>query len=201
MNIEVRKILELINNDNYECYIVGGYIRDYILGINSKDYDICTNAPLDRLKYILRNYKYNIQFNTININIKDINIDITPYRREFVYYKRKPIKYEFTNKLQDDMQRRDFTINSICMDCNGNIVDLLNGILDIYNKQIKCIENIDRKLIEDPLRILRAIRFKVYLNFNIEKNLEIGIKKYGYLLKDLSYKIKKRELDKIIKYK
>lgn len=200
MNNQVRSILELISKYN-ECYLVGGYVRDYILGINSNDYDICTSASVDELKNILQGYKYTIEFNTINIKFNDINIDITPYRKEYKYYKRKPILYDKINNLEEDLIRRDFTINTICMDLNNNIIDILNGKKDIEDKIIRCVDDIDKKLVEDPLRILRALRFSSYLNFNIENNLELAIKKYGYLLKNLSYDIKKKELNKIIKYK
>ena len=200
MDKRVKNILELINKYN-DCYIVGGYVRDYLLGINSNDYDICTSATIDKLKEILYKYKYTIEFNTMHIKFDNINIDITPYRKEYKYNKRKPILYYDTNKLEEDLIRRDFTINTICMDSNNNILDILNGKNDIDNKVIKCVGNIDNKLTEDPLRILRAFRFSTYLNFRIDEELENAIKKYGYLLKDISYEIKKRELDKIIEYK
>jgi len=200
MNYRVKEILELISKTD-ECYVVGGYVRDYLLGINSSDYDICTNASIDELKEILNQYKYTIELNTLFINFDDVKIDITPYRKEYKYFNRRPILYEKTDKLIDDLKRRDFTINTICMDINNNIIDLFNGKQDIDDKIIKCVGNTEKKLIDDPLRILRAIRLSAYLNFKIEKNLESAIKKYGYLLKKLSYDIKKRELDKIIEYR
>lgn len=200
MDYRVKEILELISI-NKECYIVGGYVRDYLLGINSNDYDICTNASIDELKKILNQYRYTIELNTLCIRFDNVKIDITPYRKEYMYFKRKPILYKKINNLKDDLIRRDFTINTICMDLSKNIIDLFNGKDDIDNKIIRCVGDDEKKIIEDPLRILRAIRFSSYLNFKIEKNLELAIKKYGYLLKDISHDTKKRELDKIIKYR
>lgn len=197
MDIEVKKILNIINNNSYEAFIIGGYVRDYLLNIKSNDYDICTNCPINILSNILNNYEFKIYFDTLTIEFNDINVQITPYRKEFDYIKRHP-KYVNVLDLNTDLLRRDFTINTICMDSNGKIVDVLNGKEDLDNKIIKSIGNIDLKLKEDPLRILRALRFSIKLNFNIEEELKNKIKEYGYLLKDISYEVKKKELDYFI---
>lgn len=200
MNKNVLRILNIIESNGYDAYVVGGYVRDYLLGIYSNDYDICTSCPLDILKSII-DYDYNIKLSTINIIIDDINIDITPYRKEIEYKDRKPIKYEYTNSLLEDIYRRDITINTICMDNKLNIIDLLGGKNDLDNKIIKCVGNIDKKISEDPLRILRIIRFKALYNFNIDKKLELGIMKYKYLLKNISYERKKIEIINLINIK
>ena len=200
MNKEVINILNIINNNSYEAYVIGGFVRDYLLGIKSNDYDICTNCPLNILSNILNNYEYKIYFDTLTILVDDINIQITPYRKEFNYKNRHP-QYININDLNIDILRRDFTINSICMDSSYNIVDILNGKDDIDNKIIRCIGDIDTKLKEDPLRILRAIRFSTKLGFNIETKLKDKLTEYGYLLKDISYEIKKKEIDYLISYK
>jgi len=200
MNKEVINILNIINNNSYEAYIIGGFVRDYLINIKSNDYDICTNCPIKILSSILNNYEYKIYFDTLTIEIEDINIQITPYRKEFNYKNRHP-EYINVLDLKTDLLRRDFTINSICMDSNNEIIDILNGIEDLNNRLIKCIGDIDTKLIEDPLRILRAIRFSIKLGFNIETKLKDKIIEYGYLLKNISYEIKKKEIDYLISYK
>ena len=201
MNNNVKTVLDIINNKGYEAYIIGGFVRDYLLGISSNDYDICTNCNMDVLKDILSDYKYNIELSTIKITIDDINIDITPYRKEIEYKDRKPINYIYTNYLEEDLLRRDFTINTICMDSNLNIIDKLDGIADLENKIINCIGNIEQKLVEDPLRILRCLRFSNKYNFNIDTKLEVFIKNNGYLVKNLSYEKRKKEIIKIIENK
>ena len=200
MNKEVINILNIINNNSYEAYIIGGFVRDYLINIKSNDYDICTNCPIKILSSILNNYEYKIYFDTLTIEIEDINIQITPYRKEFNYKNRHP-EYINVLDLKTDLLRRDFTINSICMDSNNEIIDILNGREDLNNRLIKCIGDIDTKLIEDPLRILRAIRFSIKLGFNIETKLKDKIIEYGYLLKNISYEIKKKEIDYLISYK
>lgn len=200
MDIRVNNILRRLNDNGYECYVIGGYVRDYLLGYNTNDYDLCTNSSIFNLKLILKDYPIvAIDFNTLVIKFDDINIDITPYRKELVYNKRKPVQYELVNTLSEDIVRRDFTINTICLDYNNNIVDLINGQQDLNNKIIKVVGNVDKKIREDPLRILRALRFSAYLNFSIDKCLECAIKKYGNLLMSLSYERKKEEINKLIK--
>ena len=200
MNIEVKKILNIINNNSYEAYIIGGYVRDYLLNIESYDYDICTNCPLKILTNILSNYKYTIYFDTLTIIVDNINIQITPYRKEFNYKNRHP-EYINVSDLNTDLLRRDFTINTICMDSNNNIIDLLNGKNDLDNKIIRCIGDIDTKLTEDPLRILRALRFSIKHGFNIETMLKDKIIEYGYLLRNISYETKKKEIEYLIGYR
>lgn len=200
MDIRVNNILRRLNDNGYECYVIGGYVRDYLLGYNTNDYDLCTNASILNLKLILKDYPIvAINFNTLVIKFDDINIDITPYRKEIVYNKRRPVQYELVNTLSEDIVRRDFTINTICLDYNSNIIDLINGQQDLNKKIIKAVGNVDKKIKEDPLRILRALRFSAYLNFSIDKCLECAIKKYGNLLMSLSYERKKEEINKLIK--
>ena len=198
MNNFVKEIMNLIINNGYEVYIVGGYVRDYLLNKKSNDYDLCTNCNINSLKKILCNYKYTIKFNTVSIIHDEINIEITPYRKEIKYFNRKPIEYELVNDLQEDLYRRDFTINSICMDVNSNIIDLLNGKSDINKKIIRGIGDNNKKITEDPLRILRAFRFSATTNFDIEENLMKSIIINKELLRSLSYERKKEEIDKII---
>lgn len=200
MDVRVTNILRRLNGNGYECYVIGGYVRDYLLGHMTNDYDLCTNASISYLKLILKDYPIiAINYSTMVIRFDDINIDITPYRKEIKYHKRKPVKYELVNTLSEDIIRRDFTINTICLNYNNNIVDLMNGIHDLNNKIIKVVGNAEEKIKEDPLRILRALRFSVYLDFNIDEYLERAIKKYGSLLMSLSYERKKDEINKLIK--
>lgn len=197
MKEEIREILSLINNNGYEAYIIGGYVRDKLLSINSLDIDICTSAKYDALKKILPALKY-IDLFSSTLNINNLNIQITTYRIEKDYNGRKPLHIEYTPFFEEDIKRRDFTINSIAMDKDGKLFDLYNGISDLNNRIIKTIGNSDMKIKEDHLRILRAIRFATILNFTFDDNLDSSIKKYGYLINDLSIYRKREELDKIL---
>ncbi len=202
MDSRVNNILKRLCYKGYECYVVGGYVRDYLLGRVTNDYDLCTNATIKELMIILNDYPIiKVDYNTLVIKFNDINIDITPYRKEIVYYKRKPVRYELVNTLREDIVRRDFTINTICLDYDNHIVDLLNGQNDLINKTIKVVGNAEKKIQEDPLRILRALRFSALLRFRIDEYLDEVIKKYGYLVKTLSYERKKQEINTLIKLK
>ena len=137
-------------------------------------------------------------YGCVKFTYKKNKFEATTYRRDIKYAdNRKPIEIEYVNDLKTDLERRDFTINTLCMDSSGNIIDLLNGKKDIDNRIIRVVGNTNKKLSEDALRILRALRFATTLNFKLDSKLIEGIKKYGYLVKNLSYDRKKSELDKI----
>lgn len=196
MNYDVKDILIILNKNGYEAYIVGGFVRDYLLNINSNDYDICTSAKEENLKKIFNIIECN--YGSCKINYNDKIYEITTFRRDINYLNnRKPEKIEYVDTLYEDLQRRDFTINTICMDKDNNIIDLLHGKKEIKNRIIKVVGDTDKKISEDALRILRAVRFATTLNFNLDDDLYIAIKKYGYLVKNLSFYRKRQELDKI----
>lgn len=192
--------LEVLNNINkmgYEAYIVGGFPRDLYLGINNLDIDICTNAKYADLKNYFQIISNN--FGSMILKYKDYNFEVTTYRRELTYEKNRfPKKIEFVNTLQEDLIRRDFIINTLCIDLNGKYIDLLGAKHDLDNKIIRCVGNSDEKISQDILRSLRAIRFATILNFEIDNELKKSIKKHNYLLDNLSNKRKKEELNKIL---
>lgn len=191
------KILEKIEENEYKAYIVGGYPRDRYIGIKSNDIDICTNALVKDLKKIFNNIdsKYEKYGNCI-LSMNNYNYQITTFRKEKYLDNRNNVEIEFIDDLRQDLERRDFTINTLCIDKNGNYIDLLNSTNDIDNKIIKLVGNIE-KLKDDPLRILRAIRFAGNLNFRLDNCLIDGIKKYGNLVKKLNKNKVNEELDKM----
>lgn len=196
MEKNIKKILETLENEGYQAYLVGGYVRDYLLGVTSFDVDIATDALPKDIHRIFNSIKNN--YGSVNIKVDKLNVDITTFRKDLNYVNRRPSKVVYINNLKDDLERRDFTINAICMNKNGKIIDLLNGCKDLYRKTIKMIGSIDVKLKEDPLRIMRAIRFACILDFKIEDELYEKIKEYSYLVGDLSKERIKNELDKIL---
>jgi len=191
------EILNIINDLGYESYIIGGYPRDLYLGIENPDIDMCTNAKFEDLKDTFEIISNN--FGSMTLIYKDYKYEITTYRKEYEYEKNRfPKKIEFVNTLEEDLKRRDFVINTLCIDKDGNYIDLLGSKKDLDNKIIRCVGNSDLKISEDILRSLRAIRFATILNFEIDETLKQSIKKYNYLLDNLSDKRKKEELDKIM---
>lgn len=199
MNEVALNILKKINDQGHVSYLVGGYPRDLYLGRDSIDYDICTNATPKELKKIFGNSILPIeQYGSVTLISKGMRFEITTFRKDIKYLNnRKPIEIEYVNNLLDDLKRRDFTMNTMCIDSEGVIIDLLNGKDDIDKKIIKTVGIADLKIYEDSLRILRAIRFATVLDFDLDEDLKKAIIKHGDLLKNLSYYRKKEELDKI----
>lgn len=193
------EILKKLEDKGFKAYIIGGYVRDKYLKINSNDIDICTSAkPMDIKNIFGINNIRNNKYGSLGLFLNNKHYEITTFRKEIEYKNnRVPSKLTYIDSLEEDLKRRDFTINTICIDKDENIIDLLNARIDLDNKLIKMVGDPFIKIEQDSLRILRAIRFATKLNFKIEGKLFKAIKKYSYLLKDLSYYRKKQELDKI----
>ncbi len=193
------ELLKIFNDNGYEAYLVGGFVRDYVLGKKSADVDVCTNATPKQIQEIFKEVRLPFeQYGSVHLNYKKVNFEITTYRMDFEYEdKRKPSKIMYTDKLIIDLKRRDFTMNTLCMDLNGKIIDLLDGIKDIKDKMIRVVGSADKRLKEDSLRILRAIRFATELNFSLDDGLKEAIFTYRGNLKGLSYYRKKQELNRI----
>ncbi len=193
-------ILKKLEYHGYKAYIVGGYPRNLYLNINSNDIDICTNAKPEEIYKIFDNVdlKNSLYGNAI-VTINNHKYEITTFRKELKYINnRKPEKIEFLDKLEDDLIRRDFIINTLCIDSNKQYIDLFGAIDDLNKKVIRLVGD-KSKLKEDALRILRAIRFATTLNFEIDEKLDSAINEYAYLVSNLSYFRKKQELDLIFK--
>ena len=200
MEETVVKILKEINNHGYEAYLVGGYPRDRYMNIYSTDYDICTNADIDILKSFLNVEK--VEFLSSIVKEDNKVFEITRYRKDLEYKNHiYPKKVVPANSLIEDLQRRDFIINTLCMDADGNYIDLLNARNDIDNKIIRTVGNADDKICEDILRSLRAVRFATVLNFTLDEDLKKAIKKHRDLIKLLSVNRINKEIDKILNSK
>lgn len=198
MEKQVFDVLEKIEQNGYEAFVIGGFVRDRLLGINSFDIDICTSAKSCELKKIFPNLIYK-NFYSSTLKIDEFNFDITTYRIDEKYDGRKPLKIQICSDVKDDLKRRDFTINTILLDKNGHMIDYLNGIGDFNKKQIK--EVYPNSMADDYLRILRCIRFASLLSFKIEESTEIDIINNAEKVSKLSsYRIKE-ELDKILQSK
>lgn len=186
----VELLIKTIEDNGYEAFLVGGSIRDIILGKVPNDYDITTNALPEKIEEIFNNYKtINIgkEFGTIIIVQDEGDIEVTTYRTESEYKDgRRPSEVFFSDNILTDLSRRDFTINSIAYNKNNGIIDPFNGIKDINAKIIRTVGNPIERFREDNLRILRGVRFATQLDFQIEEATYIAIKEESYKLKNIS---------------
>lgn len=189
MNIkkEAEFVLEILNQNGYEAYLVGGCIRDQLLNIESHDLDITTSALSEEVKQCFKGFKIldtGIRHGTVTVIIADIPIEITTFRIEKEYVNhRKPKAVIFTESLNEDLKRRDFTINALCFHPKTGLIDLFDGIGDLKRKTIRCIGNPDERFEEDALRILRAARFASCLGFDVaDKTKESMLKNRSGLI-------------------
>ena len=199
MDKVVIDLLDKIEENSFRAYVVGGYSRDYLLGNKSFDVDICTNALPSDIKNMF-NLDTLDTYGGYHFDFGLYKIDITTFRKELKYDKRKPIEYKFVRTIEEDVGRRDFTINAIYMDKNEVVVDPLNGRKDLENKIIRLIGG-EEKLKEDPLRMLRAIRFATVLDFEIDSSLYFMIANNKGLIITLSDMRIKEEYTKILSNK
>ena len=179
--------IEILNklNEYGKGYIVGGAIRDILLGLKPKDVDFATNLPYGILKTLFSEYtpkETGKSFGVLRIRINNIDYEIAKFRKD-IYGKEK--KVSFVDDIRNDLARRDFTINAMAYNEVEGIVDLYNGEKDIENKVINFIGNAEERIIEDPLRVLRAFRFMSRLNFSLSENTIEAIKNQKFLLKNI----------------
>ncbi|NPV00018.1 MAG: CCA tRNA nucleotidyltransferase [Brevinematales bacterium] len=175
--VHVREIADILSENHHEAYLVGGCVRDLIMNTTPRDYDFTTEARPDTVMKIFKGLGYlvvpiGIQHGTVTVFIDGIGYEITTFRAESTYSdKRHPDEVVFSNTLEEDLIRRDFTINAIAYDViNNRIIDPMNGQADIRDKVIRTIGDPDIRFNEDALRLIRAIRFSVKLGFQIEQD-------------------------------
>ncbi len=180
------EIIKEINSNGYKGYLVGGAIRDILLNKNPSDYDIATNANIEELLIIFRDYKIiatGLKHGTITIHLNKQDIEITTFRSK-------------NNELKDDLRLRDFSINSLAYELDGSIIDYTNGIKDLKNKLLKV--NDSKRFKEDPIRILRALRMACQYDFHIEDETKKAIFRYKDLLINESAERINNEFSKLI---
>ena len=169
-------IFQLLHIKGFECFLVGGCVRDMIMGIEPHDIDITTNATPDEVKAVFADFHtldIGIKHGTVTVMNDGEPIEITTYRKESTYSDgRHPDAVSFSKNINDDLSRRDFTSNAIAYSPSAGIVDPFGGIADIENKILRCVGNPVERFEEDSLRILRGLRFASVLGFSIDKATE-----------------------------
>lgn len=199
-------VLEKFKEEGFEAFIVGGCVRDLLFKKRPKDWDITTNAKPKEILKIFPDGKYENSFGTVLVPVKYLggkegeeNIEITTYRIESKYTdKRHPDEIKFAKTLEEDLSRRDFTANAMAMNMEGSLTDPFNGQKDLKKKIIKAVGKPEERFDEDGLRLMRAIRFAVQLDFEIEKETFRATKKKAKNLQFISKERVRDELEKII---
>ncbi len=199
---QVNKAICLLKNSGFEAYAVGGAVRDCLLGKVPFDWDITTSARPEETEKVFcgeRIIETGIKHGTVTVIIDDMPLEITTYRIDGDYTDhRHPQTVSFSDNLRDDLSRRDFTINTLCCNCDDKIIDVFGGKDDLKNKTIRCVGDPDTRFSEDALRIMRAVRFSAELGFKIEKSTSDSILKNRRLLSDVSKERLQVEFTKLI---
>ena len=185
-----KQLMKVLLDAGYEAYVVGGCVRDFLLGHEPHDWDICTNALPNQMKECFASYhviETGLQHGTLTVMVDHVGYEITTYRTDGEYTDhRHPDSVQFVGRLQEDLMRRDFTINAMAADISGKIRDFYDGQFDLEHKWIRCVGDPNKRFMEDPLRILRAMRFQSKLGFVIEQSTEDAMRRYRHLLQYIS---------------
>ncbi|PAV29477.1 CCA tRNA nucleotidyltransferase [Virgibacillus profundi] len=199
--IKAKKILEKIECHNHKAYFVGGCVRDFLLKRSIEDVDIATSAAPHIIKQLFdKVIPVGIEHGTVIVRYKHESYEVTTFRIDGIYTdKRHPDRVEFIDKIDKDLERRDFTINALAMDKNGVIIDLFNGREDLQNKTIRTVGNGYDRFTEDPLRIIRALRFSSQLGFMIDQETVSHMKKVKQDINNLAIERITNEFTKLFK--
>lgn len=198
-----RKVLMIINNlqlHGYEAFAVGGCVRDSILARRPEDWDITTSAKPEEIKRLFRRtVDTGIEHGTVTVIIGKDSYEVTTYRVDGAYEDgRHPKEVRFTSRLEEDLQRRDFTINAMAYNDDVRLVDVFGGMKDLNHHLIRCVGDPRERFSEDALRILRAVRFSAQLNFPIEPDTAEAIKELAPTLEKISAERIQAELVKLL---
>lgn len=201
MKMNSKEVLQRLEDYGYGSYLVGGFVRDKLMGRLSSDIDIATKARPDEIKEVFKDYKIievGRAFGTMKLIAAGNEYEITTFRADGKYKdKRRPDEITFSDSIYEDLKRRDFTINAIALR-NDEIIDPFDGKSDISKKIIKAVGNPKERIEEDYLRALRAVRFATTLDFEIDEDLRKAIKENSSNLAYISSERQRAELDKIL---
>lgn len=198
--LQAYPVMKKIEDAGYEAFFVGGSVRDYILGKPIQDVDIATSATPDEIKRIFpKTVDVGIEHGTVLVIHEGEGYEITTFRAESEYEDyRHPKKVEFIRTLEEDLKRRDFTINAIAMNKDGRVIDPFGGKRSLSEKKIKTVGNPDERFNEDALRMMRAIRFVSQLGFTLDHETFQSLKKNAHLLSKIAVERITSEFEKLL---
>lgn len=198
----VATALQKLNNGGYEAYVVGGCVRDTLMGREPNDWDITTNALPEQITETFSEYRViptGMKHGTVTVLIDKQSLEITTYRIDGEYSdNRHPDSVSFTRNLSEDLRRRDFTINALAYHPDTGVTDLFSGLADMDNQRIVCVGDPEKRFTEDALRILRTLRFSAQLGFSIEEMTAQAIHRLSPLLRRIAAERIQTELVKLL---
>jgi len=197
---DTQSIIDRLSEAGYEAYIVGGCVRDCLLGLVPDDWDITTNAlPVQVKELFRRTIDTGIEHGTVTVMIGDEGYEVTTYRTDGAYSDgRHPDMVTFVPNLEEDLKRRDFTINAMAYNEKEGLVDLFGGRDDIAGKVIRCVGRADERFSEDALRMMRAVRFAAKLGYSIDEEALNSVRKLAPTLSKVSAERITTELTKLL---
>lgn len=197
---KVNTIIITLHNAGFEAYVVGGCVRDSILGRQPEDWDITTSATPGETKALFeKTFDTGIKHGTVTILLDREGFEVTTYRIDGKYEdNRHPKEVTFTRSLKEDLLRRDFTINAMAYNEKEGLVDIFGGLTDLKEKRIRCVGDAKQRFLEDALRILRGIRFAAQLGFSIEDETRAGMRELAPTLRKISAERIQAELIKML---
>ena len=207
---EVSHVTSTLEKGGFEVYLVGGCVRDLLMNREPKDWDVTTNAKPEQIVGLFEKTIYENTFGTVGVVVPretiegDVShettiVEVTPYRIEAKYSDfRHPDEVKFSDNLEDDLKRRDFTVNAMALSPKGHLIDLFGGIKDMKDKTLRAVGNPDERFEEDALRMLRAVRFACQLDFSVSYETTESILKNSELIKKISAERIRDEFVKII---
>ena len=196
------QILNALKDNGFDAYVVGGCVRDSLLGLQPKDWDICTSALPEQVEEVFKGYRIietGLKHGTVTIVMDDGQYEITTFRTDGTYSDcRRPDNVTFVSNVEDDLARRDFTINALAYNGNDQLVDLWGGVDHLEQGIISCVGNADDRFNEDALRIMRALRFASVYGFKISAETSRAIHKNAHLLNNIAVERINVELCKLL---
>ena len=198
--IEFLELNKLFEDNGFSLYMVGGTVRDYLMGLPLDDMDVVTDATPEDIKKFLPDASYVFaRFGSVSYKTeKKVKFDITTLREEKGYEDaRHPNKIHFVKDLSIDVKRRDFTVNALYMNSMLEVIDYVNGQEDLKNHTLRMVGNPDIRIKEDPLRIIRALRFSIDCKLNIDSELDKAIRNNISLLEKLNIEKIRQDIRKI----
>jgi tRNA nucleotidyltransferase (CCA-adding enzyme) len=199
---QIRQLIDLLNQAGYDCFVVGGYLRDLMLGRPTHDYDLATSATPEEVAKVLSAYRTlptGLIHGTVSVHTEDLVVEMTTFRKEGSYSDfRHPDQVWFTESIEEDLARRDFTINAMAWHPSRGLIDPWGGRADLALRLIRAVGDPDRRFSEDALRILRALRFRSQLGFALESETSMAMGRKRQLLSHIAPERVRIELERLL---